>query len=142
MRFQGENCTLSFGLYFDSGHVVLSGTVWHRRSSSPQARQEANRLRFQSQLTEDPLTELREWLTNDSTAPFTLAEPVRLIRRLPPTPDGVTQLELELTLDQVPPWWDWDISFPLTVRLEIRPNEFNYLTNTLSRDYWSADLTW
>lgn len=145
MRFQGENCTLSFGLYFDSGQVLLTGTLWPRPPASGAAhspRTQPPRLRFQSHLSESQLNELRHWLLNGSSTPFALAEPIRYIRRLPTQPDGLVQFDMELSFDQVPPWWDWAVVFPLTVRVEVRLNEFTYLTNALQREYWSADLTW
>lgn len=142
MRFQGENCTLSFGLYFDGGQVLLTGTLWPRRPTAFQTQYQSPRLRFQSIFTEEQITNLQRWLSTGSTAPFPLVDPIRAVHRLPTQLNDMTQLELELSLNEVPVWWNWDVSFPLTIQLEVRPNEFLYLTKSLSREYWSADLTW
>ncbi len=142
MRFQGENCTLSFGLYFTGGQVQLTGTIWPRHSVAADPRSRQPLLRFDKLLSETELDRLQLWLANESNTPLPLPNPLKQIRRLNDQPTGVTHLELELSTDQVPPWWDWDISFPLKIELEVRRNELDYLTKSLNREHWSADLTW
>lgn len=142
MRFQGENCTLSFGMYFEKGQVTLNGTLWLRRSLELMSRQEQPRLRFNNLFSETDIQHLQEWLDSGSAEPMPIPAPFRRISRLSGPNDDLIRLELELQSDQVPSWWDWEISFPLRVVLEISPNEFTYLTRSLSRDYWSANLTW
>ncbi|GAB3221705.1 hypothetical protein [Spirosoma arcticum] len=143
MRFQGESSTLSFALHFDKEQVSLSGTLWPRRPPSHPPRPEPLRLRFLRLFTETELLSIQSWLTDsDASKPLALPGDVRQIMRVT-GPDAQTiYLDLEFSFDQVPDWWDWPISFPLRARLEIRPNEFAYLVKSLSREHWSADLTW
>lgn len=143
MRFQGEICRLSFGLHFDKEQVSLSGTLWPRRPLPRPPRPEPLRLHFATLFTEAELLTLQRWLTaGDPREPLPLPGDVRHISRATgPDPDTI-YLDLEFRYDQVPDWWDWPISFPLQAHLEIRPNEFAYLTKSLSREEWSADLSW
>lgn len=143
MRFQGEICRLSFGLDFDKEEVLLSGTLWPRRPSSREPRMQPLRLRFSTLFTESELISIQEWLTaDDATTPLLLTGDVRQLSRVMGPDPSTTYLDLEFTFDQVPVWWDWPISFPLRARLEVRANEFAYLTESLNRERWSADLTW
>lgn len=142
MRFQGENCTLSFGLSFEGEQVLVNGTIWPRRPDNKPSRHQSSPLRFVKHFSEADFVRLQHWLASDSVEPLPLPSPLRYLRRLTTPTDGVTYLELELAFDQVPPWWNWEITFPLKVKLEIRKNEFNYLTNSLGREHWSTDLTW
>lgn len=142
MRFQGENCTLSFGLYFSSGQVQLTGTIWPRHPVTADPRSRQPLLRFDKHFLATELDSLQLWLANDSASPLLLPSPLKQLRRLDDRPAGVTHLELELAMDQVPVWWNWDVSFPLKIQLEVRQNELNYLTKSLNRGHWSADLTW
>ena len=71
-----------------------------------------------------------------------MAGNVRQIRRVNGPDASTIYLDLEFSFDQVPDWWDWPVSFPLSARLEIRPNEFTYLTKSMSRAQWASDLTW
>lgn len=140
MRFQGENCTLSFGLSFDKrGQVLLSGTLWLQ---PPAPRPQPSRVRFNRVFPEADIAHLQEWLTAQPAESLPLPEPLRQLKRVSAADEQTVRLELELTLEQVPPWWAWDVSFPLRVLLEIRPNEYAYLTQSLSRDRWTTDLTW
>ncbi|MGF7214240.1 hypothetical protein GGR92_000380 [Spirosoma lacussanchae] len=141
MRFQGENCTLSFGLSLDKGLVRLSGTVWPLRQATRSQPQQPV-VRFHSLLPPDQLTALQTWLASESSTPLPFTDPIRYVRRLSSPVGNITQLELELSLEQVPVWWNWEIRFPLIVRLDIRQPEFVYLTRALQRDSWSVDLSW
>lgn len=143
MRFQGEISTLSFGLHFNKEEVAVSGTLWPRRPPSREPRPEPLRLHFSSLFTEPELLTVQQWLTAEDThQPLPLSGHVRELRRIAGPDTSAVYLELEFRFDQVPDWWDWPISFPLCARLEIRPNEFVYLTESLSRERWSSDLTW
>jgi len=143
MRFQGEISTLSYGLHFDKEQVSLSGTLWPRRPPSREPRPEPLRLPFATLFKVSELVALQHWLTDGTgEQPLPLSGAVRQISRLPGSSDGTVCFDLEFRFDQVPDWWDWPISFPLCARLEIGPNEFSYLTRSLSREQWSADLTW
>ena len=142
MRFQGENCTLSFGLYFDKGQVLLNGRVWPRRPGTLGAAYELPDLRFNTLFSEEDMGKLQHWLLAGSPESLGLPAPLGRVHRLPDPDNGRVQFAVELTTDQVPAWWNWDVEFPLTVRLEVGQNEFTYLTQTLNREHWSADLTW
>ncbi len=143
MRFQGENSSLSFGFQFDKDQVSLSGTLWPRRPSSREPRPQPLRLRFSTLFTEPELLAIQRWLTaGHSSEPLPLSGDVRQLSRTTGPNADFIYLDLEFRFDQVPDWWDWPISFPLRARLEIGPNEFVYLTKSLSRERWSADLTW
>ena len=143
MRFQGEISTLSFGLHFDNEKVSLTGTLWPRRPPSREPRPEPLRLHFSTLFTVAELVDLQHWLTVGNTStPLTLPGNVRQVSRVTGPHAHVVYLDLEFRFDQVPDWWDWPVSFPLKAHLEILPNEFTYLTKSLSREKWSADLTW
>ena len=143
MRFQGEICTLSFGLNFDKEEVVLSGTLWPRRQPSHEPRPQPLRLHFSTLFTESELISIQDWLAADDVpTPMLLTGDVRQLSRATGPDPGTTYLDLGFAFDQVPAWWDWPISFPLCARLEIRNSEFTYLTKSLNRERWSADLTW
>jgi len=143
MRFQGEICTLSFGLNFDRRGVSLSGTLWPRRPPSREPRLQPLRLRFSTLFTESELVAVQTWLTADDTAmPLLLPGAVRQLSRTAGPDADTVHLDLEFRFDQVPEWWDWPVSFPLCAHLEIRPSELVYLTHSLSREQWSANLTW
>jgi hypothetical protein len=142
MHFQGEISTLSFGLHFDKEHVSLSGTLWPRRPPSHEPRPEPLRLHFSTLFTVSELHAIQQWLMKSDMNPLSLSGDIRLISRVS-GPDAQTiYLDLEFRFEQVPAWWDWPVSFPLKGHLEIRPNEFTYLTRSLSHEQWSADLTW
>ena len=148
MHFQGETCTLSFGIHFMPDHILLTGSIWFRRDNPVQSKQTAynrtipDRIPFQLKLTNAKFSEMRHWLAVDTKTPFQLPAPLRHLSRISPQMPDVNVIDLELTHDQLPSWWNWDVVFPLTVRLTIRPTEYAYLTGILSREYWSADLTW
>jgi hypothetical protein len=142
MRFQGENCTLSFGLSFDKGQVLLTGTIWPRRNRLKELPSQSPRLRFSQLFDEADLIKLQQWLTENSTDTLVLTAPIRQIRRIPAPEDGVVRLELDYYRESVPEWWQWEITTPLKIRLDVYPNEFTYLTNSLSRTNWSNDLIW
>ena len=145
MRFQGENCTLSFGMSFTKEQMLLTGSIWFRRDAPAQVRPEPivpNRIPLRLALTETEFDELRHWLTTDAPAPLQLPDPLRHLRRVHSPQADVTVFEIELCHEQLPAWWNWDVVFPLTVRLIIRPREYAYLTNTLNREQWSANLIW
>ncbi len=142
MRFQGENCTLSFGLHFDNGQVSLNGTLWLQPSADAQPRPEPSRLRFNRLLPETDLVRLQRWLADGPTEALLLPDPIRHIKRLSAPDELTVRLEVELGFEQVPPWWNWAISFPLRVLLEVRPNEYAYLIKSLDREHWSTNLTW
>lgn len=143
MRFQGENCTLSFGLHFDKEQVSLSGTLWPRRPPSRPPRPQPLRLPFSILFTEPDLSAIQQWLTTDkSSEPLLLSGDVRQVSRVTGPDTNTVYLDMEFRFNQVPDWWDWPVSFPLRARLEIRPNEFAYLVKSLNREHWSADLTW
>ena len=143
MRFQGEICTLSFGLNFDKEEVLLSGTLWPRRPPSHEARTQPLRIHFSTLFTEFELISIQDWLTlNDAATPLLLTGNVRQISRATGSDPNIIYLDLEFAFDQIPPWWDWSTSFPLCARLEVRASEFTYLTESMSRERWSADLTW
>lgn len=143
MRFQGEKCALSYGLHFNNEQASLSGTLWPRRPPSREPRAEPLRLHFTTLFTVSELLALQHWLRNDTSGePLPLSGAVRQITRLPGPDANTVCFDLEFRLDQVPDWWDWPVSFPLCARLEIGPNEFTYLTKSLSHDQWSTDLTW
>lgn len=143
MRFQGENCTLSFGLTFEGETVWLNATVWPQRQPLHDAHQPHPRLRFSTQLPQKDILQLQQWLTSNSEEPLHFTDPIRLVRRVKNSEhDEIIRLELDYYLQPEPAWWDWEISFPLKIRLEMRPAEFNYLTNALNRENWSRDLTW
>lgn len=143
MRFQGEICRLSFGLHFDKEQVSLSGTLWPRRPLPRPPRSEPLRLHFSTLFTESELIAIQHWLTDgDFSAPLPLSGDVRQLSRAAGPDAHTIYLDLEFRYDQVPDWWDWPISFPLRAHLEIRRNEFAYLIKSLSREQWSADLTW
>ena len=140
MHFQGEICTLSFGLQFTHEQVLLSGTVWLRPSDA-HLRSEPTRLHFRSLLTASEIVNLQHWLTDTSQVSFILPDPIRKIQRLADTGDGVVHLEMEYHQPE-PLWWAWPVTSPLKIHLAIRPNEFSYLLNSLNRESWSADLSW
>lgn len=143
MRFEGEKCTLSFGLSFDNQRVSLSGTLWPRRPPTRPPRVHPLRLPFSALFTEPELLSLQHWLTaDDAPQPLPLPGSIRHIMRATGPDPELVYLDLEFVFDQVPPWWDWPISFPLRARLEIRPNELAFLTKSLGREQWSANLTW
>lgn len=143
MRFQGERSMLSFALHFDKEQVSLSGTLWPRRPPSREPRTQPLRLRFSRLFTETELLAIQHWLTDsDASKPLSLSGNVRQIMRVTGPDAQTTYLDLEFSFDQVPDWWDWPISFPLRAHLEIRASEFAYLTKSLNREQWSADLTW
>jgi hypothetical protein len=100
-------------------------------------------LYFTTLFTVSELMALQHWLTdNTSPEPLPLSGAVRHISRASGPDASTVCFDLEFRLDEVPDWWDWPVSFPLRARLEIGPNEFAYLTKSLSRDQWSTDLTW
>lgn len=139
MQFQGENCTLSFGLSFEKdGRVLLNGNFWLQ---PPVPRPQPARVRFNRVFPEADLEHLQRWLTTLPAEPLPLPNPLRHLKRLP-SDEPTVRLELELTHNQIPPWWAWAVSFPLRVVLEIRPNEYAYLVQSLSRDRWTTDLAW
>ncbi len=142
MRFQGENSTLSFGLYFEAGRVLLNGTVWLRRpNSAPDS--PSPRVRFSTFFSEDEILRLQQWLSASSAGPFVLPHPLRHITRHTDTTDFAAVFDVTFQADQlVPSWWNWAVTSPLTVRLEVRPNELAYLIKALSREHWSTNLTW
>lgn len=142
MRFQGENCTLSFGLSFDKGQVHMTGTIWPSRNRLKEVSSQSPRLRFTQDLDEAHLEKLQHWLTEDSTEPLQLTDPIRQIRRFPENSEGIIRLELDYHHEPVPTWWEWEITNPLKIRLDVRPNEFAYLTKSLSPDVWSNNLIW
>ncbi|GEM_PF-1557368 len=143
MRFQGEKCTLSFGMNFTNRQMLLTGSIWFRRDALAQSGEPVpNRIPFQLTLTEAELDELRRWLETDASPSFQLPAPLQHLRRVSPQSSDTNTFELELSHEQLPPWWNWDIVFPLTVRLNIRPREYAYLTGTLNREYWSDNLSW
>ncbi|MFD2569332.1 hypothetical protein ACFSUS_01725 [Spirosoma soli] len=141
MRFQGENCTLSFSLHFDKGQVLLSGTIWPRQHRSLPA-QQPTRLRFTTLLPEADVANLQHWLATGTPEPIPLPDPIRQARRIMTHTDDIVHLELDYHLDPLPTWWEWEVTNPLKIRLDIRPNEFTYLTKSLSRENWPNDLTW
>lgn len=122
---------------------MLTGSIWFRRDppDDPDLIKPA-RIPFQLKLTEAEFSELRQWLAMDASAAFQLPAPLRHLSRISPQPAGVNVLELELTHEQLPAWWNWDVVFPLTIRLAIPPPEYTYLTGILNRESWSADLMW
>lgn len=146
MRFQGETCTLSFGLFFDRDQVLLNGSLWPRRPAGAEPRQQPPRLRFNNRFSAADIDRLQQWLLAGSAEPLDLPNPLRRIRRMPlpddEAADGMIGLEIELCTHQVPEWWAWDIEFPLRLRMVIRTSEFTYLTNALSREHWSSNLAW
>ena len=143
MRFQGENSTLSFGLHFGKEQVSLSGTLWPRRPPPREPRPQPLRLHFSTLFTEPELLAIQRWLTADHPSePLSLSGNVRQLSRVTGPEADTVYLDLEFRFNQVPDWWDWPISFPLSARLEIRSTEYACLTKSLSRDQWSADLTW
>lgn len=135
-------------MHFTTGHIQLTGSIWFRQGTparpKPDDADQAKpaRIPFNLTLTEAEFSELRHWLTADTPTLFQLPAPLRHLRRISPQPSGVTTLELELTNEQLPVWWNWDIVFPLTIRLAIPPPEYDYLTGILNREHWSADLMW
>lgn len=142
MRFQGENCTLSFSLYFDKERVVLTGTLWPRRPAVFAARHELPYLRFTNQFTEHEIVSLQQWLKAGLPGSYQLTGPFRYISRQVTEEGEFVRIDLELNTEHTPPWWNWDDKLPLKIKLEVRPNEFTYLTNALTRDHWSANLSW
>lgn len=143
MHFQGESSTLSFALHFNKEQVALSGTLWPRRPPSREPRSQPLRLQFSKLFTETELLSIQHWLADsDTSKPLPLSGEVRQISRVAGPDTRTIYLDLEFSFDQVPDWWDWPISFPLRAHLEIRVGEFAYLTKALSRDKWSANLTW
>lgn len=143
MRFQGENCTLSFSFHFDKEQVSLTGTLWPRRPPSHEPRPQPLRLQFTTLFSESELQTIQHWLTAGLSAePLPLSGNVRHVRRASGPDVHTVYLDLEFRFEEVPDWWDWPVRFPLTARLEIRPNEFTYLTKSMNRAQWSSDLTW
>lgn len=146
MRFQGETCTLSFGLFFDQDQVLLNGSLWPRRPAAFEPRQQPPRLRFNNRFSAADISRLQDWLLSGSAEPLDLPDPMRRIRRIPlpdnETADDLIGLEIELRTPEVPTWWAWDVEFPLKLRIIIRASEYTYLTNALSREHWSSNLTW
>ncbi len=143
MRFQGEKCILSFGMNFTDERMLLTGSIWFRRDVVAQVGEPVpNRVPFRLTLTEAEFNELRRWVSSDAPLPFQLPAPLRHLSRISPQSSDINTFELELSHEQLPPWWNWDIIFPLTIRLNIHSHEYAYLTNTLSREYWSANLSW
>lgn len=130
-------------MQFTTGHILLTGSIWFRRDvpADPDLVKPA-RVPFKLKLTEAEFDELRRWLALDTSSPLQLPAPLRHLRRLSTQPSGISTLELELTHEQLPAWWNWDVVFPLTIRLTIPPPEYNYLTGILSREHWSAELMW
>lgn len=142
MHFQGEICTVSYGLHFDEGQVLINGVLWPRRSAAADPHPLLPRFRFNGLFPEQDILALQHWLLTDSQQPLDLPNAIRQVRRLD-TPDADTiHLELELRFDQAPAWWDWPLRFPLCVRLAIHSGEFAYLAKSLSREHWSTDLAW
>ncbi|MDB5241118.1 MAG: hypothetical protein JWP57_1743, partial [Spirosoma sp.] len=110
MRFQGEICTLSYGLHFDNEQVSLSGTLWPRRPPSREPRPEPLRLPFATFFTESELVALQQWLADDTRLePLPLPGVVRQISRLPNSDANTVCFDLEFRLDRVPDWWDWPV---------------------------------
>lgn len=143
MRFQGENCTLSFGFHFDKEQVSLTGTLWPRRPPSREPRLQPLRLQFATLFSESELQAIQHWLTSGNSAePLPMTGNVRYIRRVSGPDTNTIYLDLEFRFEEVPDWWDWPVTFPLSARLEIRPAEFTYLTKSMNRAQWSSDLTW
>lgn len=143
MRFQGENCTLSFGLRFKHEKVSLNGTLWPRRPPSRVPRSQPLRLHFSTLFGEPELLAIQDWLTvGDVSKPLPLLGDIRQVSRVSGPDADTIYLDLVFGFDQVPDWWDWPVGSPLSARLEIRRNEFAYLTKSLGREQWSADLTW
>lgn len=142
MRFQGEICTFSYGLHFSKNQVLINGTVWPRRTASTDLRQYLPRLRFNGLLSDEEFVSLHHWLLTDTPDPLNLHNAIRQVRRRAIADSDTVWLEVELRTDQVPSWWDWPVRFPLCVRLEMRSNEFDHLTQSLSRERWSTDSIW
>ncbi len=143
MYFQGEKCTLSFGMNFTNGQMLLTGSIWFRRDAVAQSGDPVpSRIPFRLILTEAEFNELSRWISSGISLPFQLPAPLRHLSRTSPSASGATTFELELSHEQIPPWWNWDVVFPLTVRLNIPPHEYTYLANAVSREYWSSDLSW
>jgi hypothetical protein len=143
MHFQGENCTLSFGLHFDKEQVSLTGTLWPRRPPSREPRPHPLRLQFATLFSENELQTIQHWLASGHTSePLPLKGNVRLINRVSGPDSNMVYLDLEFDFGQAPDWWDWPVHFPLTAQLEIRPSELTYLVKSMNRAQWSSDLTW
>ncbi len=140
MRFQGEICTLSFGLHFNRAEVLVTGNVWllgQDGQHNPKVR-----LRFNTPFREADLITLQQWLADPSTETMSLPEPIRQIRRISTGSDNIVRFELDYHHESEPTWWNWEVTKPLKIRLDISANEFVYLTNSLSRENWSNNLSW
>ncbi|GAB3556508.1 hypothetical protein [Spirosoma fluminis] len=142
MRFQGENCTLSFGLHFDDGQALLTGTIWQRRNRPGELATQPPQLRFRQIFNHSELTSLQRWLAEGSTEPLNIADPIRQIRRISTPGQNNVSLELDYHRESTPDWWEWEVTNPLRIRLDVRPNELDFLIKSLSPGSWPTDLSW
>ncbi|QJD80642.1 hypothetical protein [Spirosoma rhododendri] len=136
MRFEGDTCTLSFGLYPRKNQVQLQGTVWPRGSTNPQYEAVRPSVPFSTFFTPDDVDLLQQWLLNGADDDILLPEPLQLARRLTPIDSDLLTFEIQFGLAEVPEWWRWDTAFPLRVQVDVHRSEFSFLAQSLDRHHW------
>lgn len=136
MHFEGDTCTLSFGLHTRMNRVQLLGTLWPLDSSNPQYDSVRPAVRFSTLFSEADIESLHRWLLSGAHGDIVLPEPLQLARRLSPADSALLSFEIQFGLPEIPDWWHWDTSFPLRVHVDVRQREFSFLVQSLDRQYW------
>ena len=136
MRFEGDTCTLSFGLHARKNQVQLQGTVWPRGSANPKYDAVRPSVQFSTLFDQAGLESLHQWLLNGSNGDISLPEPLRLARRLPADYDNSLAFEIQFQLAEIPDWWRWDTAFTLRIQIVVQQPEFAFLVQSLERTHW------
>lgn len=136
MHFEGDTCTLSFGLHPRQHQVQLLGTLRPQNSVNPQYDNVRPAVQFSSLFREIDLDLLQQWLLTGANGDIRLPEPLQLARRLSPAGSDPLSFEIQFDLPEIPVWWHWDTSFPLRVHLDVRQREVSFLAESLNKHYW------
>jgi hypothetical protein len=136
MRFEGDICTLSFGLHTRRNQVQLQGTLWPHASANPKYDAVRPCIRFSTLFDQTELELLHQWLLNGSNDDILLPEPLQLARRLPSPHGNPLTFEIQFKLTEIPDWWSWDTGFPLRLHFVVQQPEFTFLVQSLDRHYW------
>lgn len=139
MHFEGDTCTLSFGLHPRQDQVQLLGILWPQDSVNPQYDNVRPAVRFSTLFREADLDLLQQWLLTGADGDIRLPEPLQLARRLSPAGSDPLSFEIQFDLAEIPAWWHWDTSFPLRVHLDVRQREVSFLAESLNKHYWFAN---
>lgn len=139
MQFEGDTCTLSFGLHPRQDRVQLLGTLWPYDSANPQYDNVRPAVRFGTLFRETDLDLLQQWLLTGADGTINLPEPLQLARRLSPAGSDPLLFEIQFDLPEIPAWWHWNTSFPLCVHLDVRQREVSFLAESLDKHYWFAN---